>query len=66
MLRAAIVSEVGEPAAKSLFDTGQLDGGVLYARSLVTASKLRSLRALAGMEVRVGPKPAGAAGCVGG
>ena len=62
VLRAAVVSEVGESAAKSLFDTGQLDGGVLYARSLVTASKLRSLRALAELEVRVGPKPAGAAG----
>ena len=60
--RVAIVSEVGEPAAKSLFDTGQLDGGVLYARSLVAASKLRSLRSLAELEVRVGPKPAGAAG----
>ena len=62
MLRAAVVREVGEAAAKSLFDTGQLDGGVLYARSLVAASKLRSLRSLAELEVRVGPKPAGAAG----
>ena len=66
VLRELVVRDVGEAAAKSLFDTGQLDGGVLYARSPVTASKLRNIRAVAGIEVRVGPKPAGGAGCVGG
>ena len=63
-LRQAVAAEAGEWRAQTLFDTGQLDGGVLYARSLVTASKLRNIRAVAGIEVRVGPKPAGGAGCV--